>query len=362
MLEGVSLFKSGRTGRYYAQYYDEGGKRRQFSCRASTRRLAEKYAVQKLKEFSGSHFTKTKSHSLSSYRSSLIKVVTAHLSPETVKAYNDSFNQLIKRYGDIQLCDLDVNKCQDFLFCRQPSVQTAAKHYRHLSRAFKLAVRQGFMRQNPFELIDKPRPVEQKKDFLKEREFEDFITRLPTNTFSQRRFRRMVIVGKLTGMRLNEICNLRRAAVDFELSVIRISAYEDFRTKSGRSRVIPLSKVAAKVLNTQLDEIDNSESISIRSSMYVFPNLQGNKLTIYTVSKAFKKFAQAAFPEMKRLCFHSLRSTFITLAFHAKVPPAQIQIAAGHKSIHTTEGYAHLENLPMVELKAALNEMPDYSC
>jgi integrase/recombinase XerD len=256
----------------------------------------------------------------------------------------------LKRIGDLPLNAITVTLCHDFIYRDQPSTQTAARHFRQLRRAFNLAVRWKLLEDNPLLGLDCPKPIQRKKDTLNENEFEQFITALPMNSFSGRRFKRMVILARLTGVRESELLNLTLEDVLEDDRVILIRNCDSFRTKSGKHRFVPLSSMALEIINSQLTENEQHHNRQLRTSKYIFPNSSGLPLSVFTISEQFRKHSREILPDKKNLCFHSLRGSFITSAIEDGVPIAQIQIAVGHSSIVTTQSYIAYDRIKVQQL------------
>jgi site-specific recombinase XerD len=354
------LFLSGRTGRYYCEYSIKNH-RRQFSCKTANKKKALKFASERItllleegERSSGSR------QLLSRFTEHYLQVIKEHISPNTVTCYRDSLCQLKKVLGDVEIGLITEYDCQKFLYCSQPSTQTASKHFRQLKRAFSLAQRWKFISMNPFDSLDPIRPVQRKKGYFKQKEFGKFYETLQTKTFAQRRFKRIVLLARLTGCRLSEIRFLRKDNIDFKRKCLYITNFENFRTKSGKNRKVPLSNNAIELLHQQISENIMNEENLVKTSEFVFPNQKGNQLSKYTISALFIMHRKKIFPDRRDLCFHSLRSSFITHLYFDGVKPQTIQICCGHRTIATTESYAHLEMMPLDGIQESLNQLPEY--
>jgi integrase/recombinase XerD len=244
-----------------------------------------------------------------------------------------------------------------FLYEAQPSTQTAAKHYRQLRRAFKIAKRWKLITENPLDEIDQPKPIQRKKDTFTPEEFSGLIDSLPTTTFAQRRFKRIVLIARFTGARASEVFNIRKDNILVEKEMLLVTNTDSFRTKSGKNRYIPLSRAAIKLVREQLKENSAHSNPYISHSQFLFPTEKGMPLSLFTISPLFRNVVRLLFPTKTNLCFHSLRATFITHAVDDGVPLAQIQMAVGHVTVRTTEGYINYDNIKLSHLKRSLNNI-----
>lgn len=351
----VHLFKSGRTGRYYAQE-TINGRRRQFSCKTANRAEALKFATEKITKLEKeAGIFEANTITLQEFAEHYLRIISNRLSKGSCKAYSDSIKHFIDAIGNIRLQALTVPMCHAFIFDSGYTMPTASKHYRHLKRAIRLAVRWRYVGHNPFDHVDPPRVLETKKDWFTEEEFELLVSNLPTRTDAQRRFKRIVMIGRLTGARESEILTLSLWNLDFERANLYLKNSDTFSTKNRKDRTVPLSSTAISLLRDQLNENKDSTNALVRSSTLVFPNNKGCQFALTYISAVFREYCRRLFPYKSRLCFHSLRATFITQAILDGVPRTQVQLAVGHSTIRTTEGYAHLETMPMDQLRASLD-------
>ena len=150
----------------------------------------------------------------------------------------------------------------------------------------------------------------------------------------------IVRFGIGTGLRLGELTSLKWDAIDLENKLITVRNADDFTTKSGHERSIPVAGEAYEIL---INLYAKRES---EGNDYVFQSRRGrkgdkSKLNGEYVSKRFLHYVRLAkLPE--GLSFHSLRHTYISWMIMQGVPVPVVQKLAGHADIKTTMGYAHL--------------------
>jgi len=118
-----------------------------------------------------------------------------------------------------------------------------------------------------------------------------------------------------TGLRRTEYFNLKEDDVRQDSLIIKSTEKE--RTKSGKWRLIPLSKGAREAMKHEWIYRGRRESLS-------------------------RAFARCAGKSSVRGSLHSLRHTFCSHLVMAGVPLRTVQVLAGHSTIKTTEVYAHL--------------------
>jgi integrase len=132
----------------------------------------------------------------------------------------------------------------------------------------------------------------------------------------------MWLIALHTGMRRGEVLGLRFGDVDFEKGVIHVQRSYSGPTKSGRSRMVPMSR---KLEDCMLDnKVDVLSADWPDSPMFVQcdPN------------PYLKRFCKEA--GVPVVTFHALRHTFATLALEAGKSPKMVSQTLGHSNLSTT--------------------------
>jgi site-specific recombinase XerD len=266
---------------------------------------------------------------LSEFAKEFAANVSSRLAPNTISTYADSMNDFIRCLGDVQLKDVGVMDIERYLSIRSKQVSdfTVQKHFRSLASMFETAKKWGFLARNPFRILKKP-PVKyiQAPHFSQE-EFRKLLRIIPRGSM-----RDIVICGVFSGMRRNELINLHWDQVDLNKKLVHVENSEDFKTKTGRSRAIPMHPNVERILLAR-------KKIAI--GKLVFHN-NGMKLTPSRLSQGFKQYVRLA-GLGEKLHFHSLRHTFGTWLVEQGVPIYEIQKLMGHSTIVVTEMYSHLD-------------------
>ena len=136
-------------------------------------------------------------------------------------------------------------------------------------------------------------------------------------------------------MRLGEILNLEWKDILFGERLIKILNKDNYTIKTGKVRTVPISD---KLL-VALMEMNQNYRESCKS--FLFQSYNGKPFDKSFITQKFKYFVKKAGLN-ETLHFHNLRHTFITELLRKSVSIYKVQILAGHSSIKTTEGYAHL--------------------
>ncbi|MFQ5570006.1 MAG: tyrosine-type recombinase/integrase [Rhodothermales bacterium] len=275
--------------------------------------------------------------------------------PKTLRADTSTLNLFANslRAGSL-VQHVEQRHVEKFLD-RDLSAATLHTYHTRLKAFFEWCVDQGMIRENPMRRVPKPKLKRKEKQFLTRQQYERLLRCIEADAMMKEsgvvkqaslkpgEVRWLVDVVRLgigTGLRLGELTSLRWSAVDLESHLITVRNTNDFTTKSGHERRIPVEGEAFEVLH-RLHEERESETDG-----YVFRGTSlregtKEKLNDEYVSKRFLHYVRLAkLPE--GLSFHSLRHTYISWMIMQGVPVPVVQKLAGHADIKTTMGYAHL--------------------
>ena len=129
----------------------------------------------------------------------------------------------------------------------------------------------------------------------------------------------IVQIALESGMRLGEIMGLKWSDVDISRQVARLAD-----TKNGTSREVPLSSIAARILETLPRSIDGQ----------VFP------ITDEAVKKAFRGAVRRA--DIDDFRFHDLRHEATSRFFEKGLDIMEVAAITGHKTLTMLKRYTHL--------------------
>ncbi|MDR1464410.1 MAG: tyrosine-type recombinase/integrase [Oscillospiraceae bacterium] len=135
-----------------------------------------------------------------------------------------------------------------------------------------------------------------------------------------------------TGMRVSELCTLRREDVDLREGVIKIHG------KGAKERLI---QVGNPEVLACLQSYRSAFEEEIKKTDYFFINRLGNQLAEQSVRAMLKKYA-AACGLSANITPHMFRHSFATLLLEEDVDIRYIQSMLGHSSITTTQIYTHV--------------------
>lgn len=290
------------------------------------------------------HITLSNAHSL------LTQYVIDNLAPSSVLIFHKSFKHLKNILGDRRLDFISINEVEAFKSERLKAVKktTVNIELRTLKSMFNVLKRRGYLQSNPFNHV-KQLKIEEKEILC----FQDNEIKTLLNAIKEPVFKNIVLFAFYSGCRISEITNLQWNDIDFQQQVINIRNKENFRTKSGKNRQIPLTNSLLQILNPLKDTQNNVVQI-YNTTGYVF--ISGKFKTKYsrlTITEKFKEYIRELdLPE--KYHFHCLRHTAISNWVKAGVNINYIKQLAGHSDIKTTEKYIHIR---LDDLKSSLNNI-----
>lgn len=194
----------------------------------------------------------------------------------------------------------------------------------NLSSICRLAVTRGHLKSNPCAEVEYLTLPPHRVRFLTAEEESDILAQLDGYMVSVVR----VAVG--TGLRLNELLDLRREAVDFPAARLYVENPK-WKADRRRSEGIPLSAPV-------LAELERLCSDGRRGHLFLCQ--RGTRPVDRTVQVAFRRACERA--KVRRVRFHDLRHTFGSRLGQAGVSPFVIARLMGHADLKRTMIYVHL--------------------
>lgn len=331
-----TLFKRS-NGIYYAILTDKLGRRRWVSTKERTSRSAMKRLV----ELQSDPQETIPRILLQSFYHDLAAWAKQMLSKETISIYDRSFTKFIDHVGNIPLTSISARHIDLFKAKRLSEVKavTVNIELRTLRAGLNTALRWKLIEENPFRSVRLCQVDDTMPAYFSLPDFQKLIAAIDAEWFRQ-----IVIVAVLTGMRRGELLNLQWSDVDLEKRLIRIQSRGDFRTKSGRKRVVPMNPYVFQIVTALA---------SAAKSDYVF-TCRGENIPDRGLSLRFKRLVRKL-KLSPGLHFHSLRHSFASWLVQEGVSIYDVQKLLGHSNIRVTEIYSHLAP---EELHKSVNRIP----
>jgi integrase len=259
-----------------------------------------------------------RSPALSAFCDDYIEYVKSH--NKSWRRSKDIISHLTRFFGgSTKLCNIGKEQVEKYKTHRLGKVKPATinRELACLKHIFNMAIKWGKTSENPVKGIRLFKEEEPKEMVLSIEEEERLL-----NASSQ--YLRDVIVGALnTGMRLNELTQLKWNDVDIDNRIIFVR-----NSKSKKPRRIPTNNVVQNLLIY----LSNTNSYQ----EYVF--LNSNREPIKSLRTSFEKAKRKA--KLNKLRFHDLRHTAATrMAMTGRLDV--VRKILGHSSINVTMRYMH---------------------
>ena len=248
------------------------------------------------------------------------------------KAVIPSFVSLQKHLPDMPLENISSRNIDQYISSIfSKSKYAASLYYRTLKAAFNKAMVWNYIEINPFNKIKTPKTPSSLPVFISEAELIQILDKVENQLYKD-----IFNTAYYTGMRLNELLNMKWDWIDFNQNSIIIKNSDQFITKNKRERVIPIHSKVEQILKSCFPFGKEKEN------HFVFNRVPGIKLNGEFISKQFKKGVNAAKLNPK-IHFHTLRHSFASALVQRKVDIYTVQKLLGHNKIQTTQIYSHLQ-------------------
>lgn len=318
---------------FYQVVYFVDSKRKSKSTKQKLKSEANKFLTQFEKELKKCSVIKRVN--LEEFELEYLQFIRIH-SIAYQKIVISSFKQLKEYLGkDANLLKIDNRILEKYIFAVYSRSESAASlYYRTLKAAFAKAVVWNYILENPFLRVPPPKVKSRFPVFVKP---QDMNLLLPL--VKEDYLKSFYIIAFNTGMRANEICNLRWNAIDLSQRIITVKNTNTFSTKSRKERIIPINeKVYLELLKRKTKVV----KINSVNDDFVFYRIFGVKLLVDFVSKKFKKACRAT-KVSEDMHLHSLRHGFASQLVQKGVSLYVVKEILGHSDLKTTQIYSHLQ-------------------
>ena len=320
-----------KYGKYYYVYYRNPltGKMTKVTTKCQKKTGAYKF----LQTFTESRMPKPRNVTFKEFREEILKYAKFHYAEKTIEIYTRPLDLFEKMLGNILMKYITQNQIErykDYRITSGVSKTTVNMDFRALKAMFNIAIQWGIIDKNPCYGV-KQYSIPQKEILaFTEPEIERILHAAPEGYIKD-----SIMFALNTGCRLREITNFQWRDIDAENKILYVRNKENFKTKTGKMRSIPISTKLNDVI-TKL----RARNQYMNPEEYLFHRYPGIVYDGNLISKKFKDLIRSlGFP--LRYHFHCLRHTFITQLARKGVNIYDIKQLAGHSDIKTTELYMH---------------------
>jgi integrase/recombinase XerD len=337
-------------GRFYLYYTDVSGKRRSITTGTSIKAEAMAFLIafaNKMEELNRTIPLPKPLKNFCELEKHVLLYVSNNMRKGTLNIYKNTCKSFIRIIGSKPLNEITNKDIEYFKSCRLKEVRqsTCNIDLSTLKSTFNIGIKFGWCIYNPVKGISKLRIDQKEKLCLSDEEISKILDISKVSPVMHN----IILFGLYTGCRINELLNLQWKNIDLKEGVINIRNKENFKTKTGKIRQIPISKMLNDVINKMI--IGNGNVINLYNMEdYIFANRNNKVYSRGTITHSFKQYIRkAGLPE--KFHFHCLRHTFITNCIKKGININYVQSLAGHSNLKTTLGYTHID---IEDLKRAI--------
>ncbi len=215
--------------------------------------------------------------------------------------------------------------------------RTTARKLASLRSFLKYCMREGILKSNPATNVVTPKLPKRLPVYLDERSVETMMNLPAENTFRGVRDRAVLEMLYSTGIRLNELLQLRLRDVRLAENTVKVLG------KGSKERILPLGKKAKEAVQRYLPQRESilAEGGAGREEQHVFLSSRAQPLDAKGVYRIVQKYITSV-SEMKKHGPHVLRHTFATHLLNRGADVRAVKELLGHESLTTTQVYTHV--------------------
>lgn len=262
-------------------------------------------------------------------------------SPHTLAAYSTDVRHLLTYLDErgirLESCSrADIEGLLCIIHDMGIGSRSQARMLAGLRAYFQFLRMEGYIADDPVELIDAPTRGTRLPDVLTREEIDALVAAIDMTKREGRRNRAIAETLYGSGLRVSELVSLPLGHVNLEEEYLIVDG------KGSKQRMVPLSPVAAAEIRLWLDERAGLPVIKPESGHLLFLNRRGGALSRIMVFYIIRDAAAAA-GITKTVSPHTLRHSFATHLLEGGANLRAIQEMLGHESLATTELYVHLD-------------------
>lgn len=264
-----------------------------------------------------------------------------NFSPNTLDAYQHDLRYLLDYLpqNNLSIFEVKLENLEHFsatLHDKNVSTRSQARILSGVRAFFRFLVMEGYLEDDPTELLPFPKIGEHLPEYLTVEEVDMMEHAIDLSKWEGQRNKAIIETLFSCGLRVSELVNLKKSDIFEEEKFIRVLG------KGNKERLVPISQQALTEIHYwYIDR--NLMKIKPGEEDYVFLNRRGAHLTRTMILVMIKNTARDA-GITKTISPHTLRHSFATALLRGGADLRFIQALLGHEDIGTTEVYTHLEN------------------
>lgn len=268
------------------------------------------------------------------------------LQTNTIEAYMGDINRFAEYLGGEEaLTGATLEEMRQYLATLTEigiNARSQARLLSSLRSFYRFMKLDGFIEHDITERLQSPKLAMQLPDMLSLQEIDNIINSIDLSKAEGQRNRAMIEMLYSCGLRVSELCGLRKSDLYKKEMFIRVTG------KGGKQRLVPISPRAIAELEAYYEDRNRIE-IKPGYEDYIFISERLKKpLSRITVFRIIKELAENAGIK-KCVSPHTFRHSFATHLLEGGANLRVIQAMLGHESISTTEIYTHIDQTRLHE-------------
>jgi len=215
------------------------------------------------------------------------------------------------------------------------SVNSVSRRLVAIKVFFAYLQREGLLATNVTDVMDSPRLWKVLPGMLTPREVERLLAAPDGDRPVAVRDRALLEVFYATGMRVSEVCTLKRDEIHFDEGYMRCTG------KGGKTRIVPFGRASCKALEHYMLTV-RPRLEKKGPSRFVFLTVRGGPFTRQRLWQIIWTYTRRAGID-KPVSPHTLRHSFASHLLANGAPLRIIQEMLGHADIATTQVYTHVD-------------------
>lgn len=277
------------------------------------------------------------------------------LTVQNYDRYLRAFASFAKKNGveNPEKIDLELVRKYHIALNREQLSSKTQNYYLIALRSFlKYLAKRDIQTLTP-EKVELAKTDERQITFLDADELDELLSKPDLTTLQGRRDKAILDLLFSTGLRVSELCHLKRTDINLEKSEFSVKG------KGGKVRVVFLDHEAKESLQRYLDlRHDKSEFLFISyghcHSQDTRNKIQDTNITPRSVQRMIHKYALAA-GITKHVTPHVMRHSFATDLLMSGADLRSVQALLGHSSVTTTQIYTHVTDTHLQEVHQAFH-------
>ena len=204
---------------------------------------------------------------------------------------------------------------------------------------YRYLEREGYVSENPFEMIETPKADKVLPKILYKNEVENIFNSIDTSTSVGKRDILIMELLYGSGLRVSELCSLKESDIDYSNGMIKVFG------KGHKERYVPMNKHIVEALKNYIN-VARPELVlqnELNDSGILLVNKRGGPLTTRGVRVILDNIIDRA-AEHTHVHPHMLRHSFATHLLDGGADLRSVQEMLGHANLSTTQIYTHVSN------------------